>query len=112
MAGAWAGFLPHLAVVELALARTPREPPPFRAIPGGNRLIAVHDRPEGDLYSKKVCSYPLRRTLTEFAWAWSPSASAIVSTASPMASSPSRVIIWTVERRQKWFTSSPEYKLA
>jgi hypothetical protein len=49
-----------------------------------------------------------RRTRTEFAWAWRPSASAMVSTVSPIASRPAREMICTVDALVKWLTLSPE----
>lgn len=53
--------------------------------------------------------YSALLTFTDCAWANSPSASAIVSTISPMDSSPSRSIISTDAVLQKCATSSPEY---
>jgi hypothetical protein len=59
-------------------------------------------------YILKRIQYFRRRTRTDSAWANSPSASAIVSTISPIASSPERSTISTEVVLQKWFTSSPE----
>ena len=62
------------------------------------------------MYKKKETGdQSSRLTLTDCAWACRPSAVAMVSTISPIASSPSRSTISTDAVLQKCWTSRPEY---
>jgi len=62
--------------------------------------------------SEKRGYCPFRLMRTDSAWALRPSAPAIVSIMSPIASRPSLSMIWTVDDLQKCETFSPEYILA